>query len=105
MKRMGLSKECALVGERLKSLGGNIILVLGWYFSLPHQSIVLTSGCDRWLTLGNQLGPDQIYEEDLAARIKAKYGDLFSWPEIVLLSNRQVSGSSCQYCECLNIDL
>jgi mRNA (2'-O-methyladenosine-N6-)-methyltransferase len=25
-----------------------------------------------WLTLGNQLGPDQIYEEDLAARIKAK---------------------------------
>ncbi|KAG6911727.1 hypothetical protein DXG01_007977 [Tephrocybe rancida] len=26
-----------------------------------------------WLTLGNQLGPDQIYEEDLAARIKAKY--------------------------------
>ncbi|KAK0498405.1 MT-A70-domain-containing protein [Armillaria luteobubalina] len=28
-----------------------------------------------WLTLGNQLGPDQIYEEDLAARIKAKYPD------------------------------
>ncbi|KAJ6629237.1 MT-A70-domain-containing protein [Mycena sp. CBHHK59/15] len=26
-----------------------------------------------WLTLGNQLGPDQIYEEDLAARIRAKY--------------------------------
>ncbi|KAF8974627.1 MT-A70-domain-containing protein [Flammula alnicola] len=26
-----------------------------------------------WLTLGNQLGPDQIYEEDLALRIKAKY--------------------------------
>ncbi|KAG5654496.1 hypothetical protein H0H81_001995 [Sphagnurus paluster] len=25
-----------------------------------------------WLTLGNQLGPDQIFEEDLAARIKAK---------------------------------
>lgn len=25
-----------------------------------------------WLTLGNQLGPDQVYEEDLAARIKAK---------------------------------
>ncbi|KZT72652.1 MT-A70-domain-containing protein [Daedalea quercina L-15889] len=25
-----------------------------------------------WLTLGNQLGPDQIYEEDLAARIKAR---------------------------------
>ncbi|KAJ7499166.1 MT-A70-domain-containing protein [Mycena latifolia] len=25
-----------------------------------------------WITLGNQLGPDQIYEEDLAARIKAK---------------------------------
>ncbi|KAJ3733415.1 MT-A70-domain-containing protein [Lentinula guzmanii] len=28
-----------------------------------------------WLTLGNQLGPDQIYEEDLAKRIKAKYPD------------------------------
>ncbi|TFK43193.1 MT-A70-domain-containing protein [Crucibulum laeve] len=28
-----------------------------------------------WLTLGNQLGPDQIYEEDLAARIKNKYPD------------------------------
>ncbi|KAG5646446.1 hypothetical protein DXG03_003496 [Asterophora parasitica] len=26
-----------------------------------------------WLTLGNQLGPDQIYEEELAARIIAKY--------------------------------
>ncbi|KAL6306689.1 MT-A70-domain-containing protein [Sparassis latifolia] len=26
-----------------------------------------------WLTLGNQLGTDQIYEEDLAARIKARY--------------------------------
>ncbi|KAJ4490949.1 MT-A70-domain-containing protein [Lentinula aciculospora] len=28
-----------------------------------------------WLTLGNQLGPDQIYEEELAKRIKAKYPD------------------------------
>ncbi|KAL4081956.1 MT-A70-domain-containing protein [Scleroderma yunnanense] len=26
-----------------------------------------------WLTLGNQLGPDQIYEEDLASRIRARY--------------------------------
>lgn len=26
-----------------------------------------------WLTLGNQLGGDQIFEEDLAARIKARY--------------------------------
>ncbi|CCM03411.1 uncharacterized protein FIBRA_05542 [Fibroporia radiculosa] len=26
-----------------------------------------------WLTLGNQLGHDQIYEEDLATRIKARY--------------------------------
>jgi len=26
-----------------------------------------------WLTLGNQLGSDQIYEEDLAARIRARY--------------------------------
>ncbi|KAI0092838.1 MT-A70-domain-containing protein [Irpex rosettiformis] len=28
-----------------------------------------------WLTLGNQLGADQIFEEDLAARIKARYPD------------------------------
>ncbi|THH17629.1 hypothetical protein EW146_g3242 [Bondarzewia mesenterica] len=28
-----------------------------------------------WLTLGNQLGGDQIFEEDLAARIKARYPD------------------------------
>ncbi|KAG7097182.1 hypothetical protein E1B28_004554 [Marasmius oreades] len=26
-----------------------------------------------WLTLGNQLGPDQIFEEDLAARIQTRY--------------------------------
>ncbi|KAF8559085.1 MT-A70-domain-containing protein [Imleria badia] len=31
-----------------------------------------------WLTLGNQLGPDQIYEEDLAARIKARYPERLS---------------------------
>ncbi|OAX35321.1 MT-A70-domain-containing protein [Rhizopogon vinicolor AM-OR11-026] len=30
-----------------------------------------------WLTLGNQLGQDQIYEEDLAARIKARYPERF----------------------------
>jgi len=30
-----------------------------------------------WLTLGNQLGPDQIYEEDLASRIKARYPERF----------------------------
>jgi len=33
-----------------------------------------------WLTLGNQLGPDQIYEEDLAARIKARYPERLSGP-------------------------
>ncbi|KAJ8592124.1 MT-A70-domain-containing protein [Rhizopogon salebrosus TDB-379] len=30
-----------------------------------------------WLTLGNQLGQDQIYEEDLAARIRARYPERF----------------------------
>ncbi|KAG2158934.1 MT-A70-domain-containing protein [Suillus bovinus] len=30
-----------------------------------------------WLTLGNQLGQDQIYEEDLAARIKTRYPERF----------------------------
>ncbi|KAJ7638541.1 MT-A70-domain-containing protein [Roridomyces roridus] len=38
-------------------------------FGRPHNTR------PGWLTLGNQLGPDQIYEEDLAARIKAKYPD------------------------------
>ncbi|KAJ3759019.1 MT-A70-domain-containing protein [Lentinula raphanica] len=28
-----------------------------------------------WLTLGNQLGPDEIWEEDLARRVKARYPD------------------------------
>ncbi|PFH52664.1 hypothetical protein AMATHDRAFT_139556 [Amanita thiersii Skay4041] len=36
-----------------------------------------------WLTLGNQLGPDQIFEEDLAARIKAK----FVWSNIIKVSS------------------
>ena len=27
----------------------------------------------RWLTLGNQLGADQIYEDDMAERIKARW--------------------------------
>jgi hypothetical protein len=28
--------------------------------------------CGRWLTLGNQLGPDQIFEDELAVKIKAR---------------------------------
>jgi hypothetical protein len=46
--------------------------------------------CGRWLTLGNQLGPaDQIYEEDLAARIKAKWVlflSFFQWSIQVYIS-------------------
>ncbi|GLB33550.1 putative MT-A70-domain-containing protein [Lyophyllum shimeji] len=38
-----------------------------------------------WLTLGNQLGADQIYEEDLAARIKAKYPER----NINVMTNRE----------------
>jgi mRNA (2'-O-methyladenosine-N6-)-methyltransferase len=38
---------------------------------------LLTMMLRRWLTLGNQLGQDQIYEEDLAARIKARYPERF----------------------------
>ncbi|KAG6903363.1 hypothetical protein C0995_013116 [Termitomyces sp. Mi166 len=45
----------------------------------------------RWLTLGNQLGPDQIYEEDLAARIKAKY--------VIYLRNKRVCLISVRYPE------
>ena len=33
-----------------------------------------------WLTLGNQLGPDQIYEEDLAERIRTKYPERLPRP-------------------------
>ncbi|KAI0637872.1 MT-A70-domain-containing protein [Trametes polyzona] len=33
-----------------------------------------------WLTLGNQLGADQIYEEDLRARIKARYPERLPSP-------------------------
>ncbi|TCD71351.1 hypothetical protein EIP91_011122 [Steccherinum ochraceum] len=35
-----------------------------------------------WLTLGNQLGPDQVFEEDLAARIKARYPERAINPNI-----------------------
>ncbi|TDL29263.1 MT-A70-domain-containing protein [Rickenella mellea] len=40
-----------------------------------------------WLTLGNQLGHDQIYEEDLKARIKAKYPERSILPAPVVASS------------------
>ena len=40
--------------------------------------LFLTLTFQSWLTLGNQLGQDQIYEEDLAARIKARYPERLS---------------------------
>ena len=36
------------------------------------ETLSFVSFVYRWLTLGNQLGPDQIFEEELAARIKAR---------------------------------
>ena len=60
-------------------MGENTIHVLGERkFGMPscgnadYAAVVLWR---RWLTLGNQLGTDQIYEEDLAARIRARYPD------------------------------
>lgn len=41
------------------------------YVECVSQTIKLLI-LSRWLTLGNQLGADQIYEEDLAERIKAR---------------------------------
>lgn len=38
----------------------------------PPPGECLQGNLARWLTLGNQLGADQIYEEDLAARIQAR---------------------------------
>lgn len=35
-----------------------------------------------WLTLGNQLGMDQIYEEDLALRIKARCVSIILSPKL-----------------------
>ncbi|KAI0080731.1 MT-A70-domain-containing protein [Panus rudis PR-1116 ss-1] len=44
-----------------------------------------------WLTLGNQLGHDQIYDQDLAARIRARY------PERMMANSAQVGGQSMVY--------
>lgn len=60
-----------------------------------------------WLTLGNQLGGDQIYEEDLATRIQTRYvpslyrsaeADLDArYPErAVNMQNRYMNGGSAQ---------
>ncbi|KAI0721817.1 MT-A70-domain-containing protein [Cerioporus squamosus] len=42
-----------------------------------------------WLTLGNQLGADQIYEEDLRARIKARYPERILHPPPEALGHGQ----------------
>ncbi|KAI0040694.1 MT-A70-domain-containing protein [Auriscalpium vulgare] len=41
-----------------------------------------------WLTLGNQLGGDQIYEEDLAARIKDRYPERASAPSVTAAASQ-----------------
>ncbi|RDX53204.1 MT-A70-domain-containing protein [Lentinus brumalis] len=42
-----------------------------------------------WLTLGNQLGADQIYEEDLRSRIKARYPERILHPPPEALGHGQ----------------
>ena len=37
-----------------------------------QSSELALTGLDRWLTLGNQLGDDQIYEPELMERIQAR---------------------------------
>jgi len=62
------------VGGRWRFLGGNIILGQGRLLESKSffRSLLAHTIPYRWLTLGNQLVRDQIYEEDLAMRIKAK---------------------------------
>jgi hypothetical protein len=61
------------VEGRWRFLGGNIILGQGTLENeLFLRWLLVHTFRYRWLTLGNQLVRDQIYEEDLAMRIKAK---------------------------------
>ncbi|EKM59733.1 uncharacterized protein PHACADRAFT_88183 [Phanerochaete carnosa HHB-10118-sp] len=52
-----------------------------------------------WLTLGNQLGGDQIYEEDLATRIKTRYATHSRFHTMCSPWLTQVSGACCEWAE------
>jgi len=71
MKFMGSSSECAPAGARSKFSVESTTHGQG---GLSPTNLVGNANLkvERWLTLGNQLGGDQIYEEDLATRIKAR---------------------------------
>ena len=51
---------------------GNITHVQGMSLVRNYASLTKVNDCPRWLTLGNQLGTDQICEPDLLARIKGR---------------------------------
>jgi hypothetical protein len=61
---------CVPEDAKLKFSGGNITLDLGMW--AVDRYLVKAQSFVRWLTLGNQLGADQIYEDDVAERIKAR---------------------------------
>ena len=71
MKFMGSSSECAPAGARSKFSVESTTRGQGG-LSPTNRDGNANLKVERWLTLGNQLGGDQIYEEDLATRIKAR---------------------------------
>lgn len=60
------------MGGRLKSSEGSTILGQGESPVRLGRETELSDLDSRWLTLGNQLGNDQIFEEDMAARINER---------------------------------
>lgn len=86
------------MGGRLRSLGGSITcdrgaFTVGFFSVFFRICLTLPYGVvSRWLTLGNQLGGDQIFEEDLAARIRTRSVHTQPVPTVVKLTRRPKSG-------------
>jgi len=79
-------RGCVLVEGRLRSLEGSTILGQG-EFSVRHaRELDWVALIFRWLTLGNQLGNDQIFEEDMAMRINERCAVLTAYLWLVLLT-------------------
>jgi mRNA m6A methyltransferase catalytic subunit len=58
-------RKIEIFGRKHNTRPGSVLCPCEWF-------IIGLMPVDRWLTLGNQLGPDQIFEEDLAQRVKAR---------------------------------
>jgi len=68
----GLIERLCPGGRKVEIFGRKHNTRPGWDIFPSDARVMLTFEFLRWLTLGNQLGADQIYEEDLALRIKSK---------------------------------